>query len=340
MELDADDSCTTLRFFAYAATLSGWQEIRRAIRTWMSLTKNRAAIGYVGTDHAITDPDAIRQMQRDKIDIRVMTTYSGIYHPKVFWLAGTRKDLVWVGSNNLTRDGLVQNIEFSTLIRSHQENPDLRNWFEHVHAASEPFSESLLRNYEGERRLFAAQRAAMGTFTWSMKREPQTQVTETTHTRVRNSSPSTTRAKSNTPKSTILPGNKGDLVVEVMPLETGLDGKQMQLPKAAVVRFFGLTNSIGASRRITLNPVGTSEQRTLTMTIFSNNTARLSINELDYRDRPCVIIFHKAAPASFLFEIVRQSIYPGRYRRLLACCINQTRLGSRRWTILQKGDMK
>ena len=108
----------------------------------------------------------------------------------------------------------------------------------------------------------------------------------------------------------------------------------MQLPKAAVVRFFGLADRIGASRQLGLTPSGSTARRALTMTIFGNNTARLSINELDYRDRPCVIVFHKTGNAEFQFEIVRQSIYPDRYRSLLAACTNQTRAGSRQWTIL------
>ena len=125
----------------------------------------------------------------------------------------------------------------------------------------------------------------------------------------------------------------GDLVVEIMPRETGPDGKQIQLPKEAAVRFFGLQNSVGASRQLTLSPIGTMQSRTLTMTLFGNNTARLSITELDYRDRPCVIIFHPQGRGSFAFEIVQQSIFPARYRRLLSLCGNQTRADSRHWSI-------
>jgi len=69
------------------------------------------------------------------------------------------------------------------------------------------------------------------------------------------------------------------------------------------------------------------------MTVFSNNTVRLSINELDYRDRPCVIVFHKGKNDVIVFDIVQESIFPTRYRKLIGMCKNQTREGSRRWVI-------
>jgi hypothetical protein len=121
----------------------------------------------------LTDPEALRQMVQDEILVRVMTNYSGIFHPKVLWLSGARRNAIWIGSNNLTGDGLLQNIEFSTLIKSDQENPDLLRWHEAVHAASEALNKKQLAHYESERRAFAVRRAATGTYTWSLRREPQ-----------------------------------------------------------------------------------------------------------------------------------------------------------------------
>lgn len=326
-ELQADTSCKQLYLLAYAVTLSGWEELRHVITTWKSHNGERTVAAYVGTDHALTDPEALRKMRQDGIAINLMTTYSGIFHPKVLWLSGPRHNLVWVGSNNVTRDGLLHNIEFATLIKSAEVNPDLQRWLNAVQHGSEPLTDRHLTSYETERRTFAAKRAETGTFTWSMRKEPAAPP-----------SPPTPPAPTATPTPPVPPrilrGVAGDLVVEVMPLETGLDGKQMQLPKAAVVGFFGLTDAVGASRRITLTPIGTTARRTLTMTLFGNNTARLSINELDYRDRPCVIVFRRTTRAEYEFEIVRQSIYPDRYRRLLTQCTDQTRAGSRRWGLL------
>jgi hypothetical protein len=290
----------------------------------------RTVVAYVGTDHGLTEPDVLRRMRSDGVEVRLMRTYHGIFHPKVLWLSGPSTNLLWVGSNNITRDGLLHNVEFATLISSKRCNPDLDSWFRNVHLASETFADSLLDSYEAERRAFAAKRSSVGTFTWSQREEPPT-TPSASRTRSRRR-PQRQQAPARRGRTVL--GQSNDLVVEIMPRETGLDGKQIQLPKNAAVRFFGLPNQIGASRQVTLTPVGTADARTLTMTVFENNTTRLSLTELDYRDRPCVIVFHPQGNRAFAFEIVQQSIFPGRYRRLIGLCGNQTRTGSRRWAIL------
>jgi len=330
-ELLSDTRCAALRMFAYAVTEPGWQELRSSILHWLGRRRHRTAVVYAGTDHALTDPDALRAMLSDGVEVRVMRTYHGIYHPKLFWLLGDQTHRVWVGSNNITREGLLHNVEFATLIKADQSSPELDRWFQEVHNASEPFDEQLVRSYETERRAYAQKRSTAGTFTWSRREEPPlppTRPAATSGGRMpRRSRPRTL------PRQAHLVVQTGDLVVEIMPRETGPDGKQIQLPKEAAVRFFGLQNSVGASRQLTLSPIGTMQSRTLTMTLFGNNTARLSITELDYRDRPCVIIFHPQGRGSFAFEIVQQSIFPARYRRLLSLCGNQTRADSRHWSI-------
>lgn len=319
--LSTDTAGTEFNLFAYAVTMSGWNEVRREAKAWMARKSRRKAVAYIGTDHALTDPDALRQMESDGVSVRLMVEYTGTYHPKVFWLQSSRLHSLWVGSNNLTRDGLLQNIEFATLIQSPTENPAFRKWFDEVHRGSEPLSAAHLRSYETERRAFARKRAATGAFTWSGRREPPPAATPT---------PSP-RASAIASHSHL--GGAGDLVIEVMPRETGLDGKQIQLPKDAATTFFGLGNAIGAQQNITLTPAGSTAQRSLTMTLFPNNTTRLSIHDLDYRDRPCVIVFRRSG-RGFQFEIVSRSIFPNRYRDLLRRCIHQTRSGARRWAIL------
>ncbi|MEX0642705.1 MAG: phospholipase D-like domain-containing protein [Pirellulales bacterium] len=328
-ELDSDDSGVVLRLFAYAISDPGWRELRTSVLQWLGADDSRSVIAYVGTDHALTDPDALRTMEDDSIEIRIMRKYHGIFHPKVLWLSGEDAHVVWIGSNNITREGLLHNIEFASVIRCQEENTDLAQWFGRIHDASEACTPSLLTSYESERRAFATARSTVGTFTWSRREEPPLPPTGDGRTSRR-----TRRTRTRTRRRTHLVEESGDLVVEIMPRETGLDGKQIQLPKNAVVKFFGLRNRLGASRQITLTPVGTTRLRTLTMTLFGNNTARLSITELDYRDRPCVMLFHPDGRGAFSFEIIQQSIFPGRYRRLLALCGNQTRTGSRRWCVV------
>jgi hypothetical protein len=102
-----------------------------------------------------------------------------------------------------------------------------------------------------------------------------------------------------------------------------------------VKEFFDLSR-VGDKVSIRLKQKGAGPFRNLIITVFSNNTVRVSINELEYRDRPCVVVFRKLSPSKldFEFEIVPKSIFPARYKSLLAACINQTRYGSRRWVIV------
>ena len=305
-ELSADKDCDVLRIFAYAVTDPGWRELRSTVRKWLRARKGRSVVGYVGTDHAITEPDALRAMGDDGVQVRIMRKYRGTYHPKVFWLEGVGRNCLWVGSNNLTREGFLHNVEFALVLKSDSVDSELKQWLDSVDQGSELLDNDLLTNYEDQRQSFLKKRSSAGTFVWRKRQDP---------------APSP-------------PAKSGDLIVEVMPLETGPGGKQMQIPKTAVVSFFGLSDRIRASKTITLSPVGTTESRSLKMTLFANNTARLSIHDLDLRDRPCVIVFHRTAASKYKFEIVKQSIFPDRYSSLIALCRSQTRTGSRRWVIV------
>ena len=307
-ELSADTGSDALQMYFYAITKSGWNEIRKPVLRWAGAKNGRSVTVYVGTDHAITDPTAMEVMQKEAIDVRLMESYRGVFHPKVVWLKGSGKNMVWVGSNNLTKDGLLNNIEFAVLVKSRHVPVELVHWAAAVASGSTELNDSHLRSYKEERDKFEIKRAAAKatTFTWSRKHEPKHAPT--------------------------VPVSKGDLIVEIMPEETR-GGTQVQLPKEAVKEFFGI-DQVGDHIEIALQRKGTRERRKLVITVFKNNTVRLSINELEYRDRPCVITFRKLKGGLIVFEIVPENIFPTRYRTLISQCNRQTRAGSRRWTII------
>ena len=118
----------------------------------------------------------------------------------------------------------------------------------------------------------------------------------------------------------------------MMPRETGGDGRQLHLPTRAASDFFGVKGG-GSSKSIQLAANQSSVVRTHTMTVFKNNTVRIVVSDLEYRDRPCVLVFRKLSEERFQYEIVSKSIFPSRYKRLLSLCKKQTRSGSRRWGI-------
>lgn len=293
--------------YFYAVTQSGWDQVRQSILGWKGDDEERSVILFVGTDHGITDPIALEQIGKDGINVRLMIEYNGIFHPKVVWLQGSKRHIVWVGSNNLTRDGLLNNVEFALLVRAQKAPTALNRWAREIEKASTILTPDLLRSYKSQRLKFEKERARarMVNFTWSRR------------------SKVTTRKPVPTAES-------GSLIVEVMPRETGANGKQLQLPVEAASAFFGV-KGVGSNRIITLQAKNSSSGRQLTITVFGNHTVRVEISDLEYGDRPCVLVFRKVSNDRFEYEIVSESNFPKRYKGLLALCTEKTRFGSRRW---------
>ena len=307
--LKKDHTCNSLCMYFYAVTQSGWDQVRQSILHWKNGKKNRRVILFVGTDHGITDPSALERISDDGVDVHLMLKYHGVFHPKVVWLSGKRKHTLWVGSNNLTRDGLLNNVEFAVLVTGQSLSASFSRWAQSIESASVPLTQDVLNSYKRQRRKFETNRAKAKaiTFTWEKRTESQA-----------------------TKKSAEV--ETGDLIVEVMPKETGGDGKQLQLPVKAASEYFGVMGD-GASKKVSLRAKDGSVTREVTMTVFHNNTVRIVIGDLEYRDRPCVIVFRREPNDLFLYEIVAQNIFPVRYKALLALCTEQTRSTSRRWGV-------
>lgn len=326
--LGRDRSSTELRIFMYAVTQGGWEEIRRAVRRWLRLKRGRIAAAYVGTDHGLTDPDALERMIGDGVAVHLMVNYVGVFHPKVLWLSGGRHETLWAGSNNLTREALVFNIEFATVTTFKRSYPALDRWYGMIQQGSVPATHELIEDYRRQRLQFGRSQAAAGAFTWRRRWQqavPRVQAAR----RGRQPRASTGRAV----LDAII---TGDLVIEIMPRETGTAGSQIQLPKEVATRFFGLPNRVGRSMVVRLSNVSTRSSRSLRMTLFGNNTTRLSLRELEFGHRPCVVVFRKQAKR-FDFEIVPEGIFPARYGELLRHCSQRTRAGSRRWGLVENG---
>lgn len=315
----SDGSGSHLRLLFYAVTTRGWAKLRPAVKGWLT-RKGTQCTAYVGTDHGVTDPDALKEMMRDGVKTRMMMEYRGVFHPKIFWIERASEHSIWIGSNNLTDGGFLQNIECAFVITAAGLPDAFRHWFELVHASSEQATSALIDDYQRERDKFVKKHGSGGAFTWSKRREPPPPEPE-------DEEPEPTEEEVLAPP--------GSLILEIMPRETGPGGKQIQLPKKApAMAFFGVGTEVGATATIRLRSTETGDARSLTMTVYENRTVRLSIKELNYSDRPCVIIFEHKSGNRYDFEIVQRAVWPDRYRTLLGACGRPTRAKSRRWTIL------
>lgn len=318
----ATELCSTettsnqLRLYFYAVTVAGWRQLRSSILSWHKSANNRSVTAYIGTDHALTDAEVIEKMQEDGIEVRLMRHYTGTFHPKVIWFLGKKGSAILAGSNNLTEDGLTNNIEFASVTRIRRSDVNLQRWHQEIHIASEPVVPLLLKSYREEKEKYGEQRAKApqaGTFTWSM----------------RTSGKKKTQSSSNPNRRTSGSISGRELILEVMPRETSYEGRQVQIPMDAAKNFFGLGKA-GSSIKLTLKNRATKESRSLVFTHNLNSTARLSIGELEYRSRPCVLVFRKTNESNkFIFETVRQAIDPSRFTELLGLC--RQKPPARRW---------
>jgi len=320
-ELRSDRRSSELRLYFYAVTQSGWRLIQKDAKTWLKNLNNRKIKAYVGTDHGLTDPNALKDMQKAGVNIKLLMNYNGIFHPKVVWFFQNKnRGKILFGSNNLSDAGLKYNIEFASLVNLSQENRNLSNWHEVIDSCSEDLTADLLKSYLKEKEEFGEKRAktnTAGSFTWSKRRGAKKGLKKF-------------RGKSRSRR--LDKAKRGDLILEIMNRETGMGGSQIQIPMDAAWPFFHLDNHPKASTQISLTNKQTSESRKLTMTRFANHTTRLVIHELDYRDRPCFILFRRMTNNKFTFEIIKKSIEPDLYKDLLVQC-SSTRRGSRRWRI-------
>ncbi len=291
-------------------------KIRKKIFVWRDAVKGRDVSAYIGTDHALTSPEALMAMLRDGIDVRIMRHYKGTFHPKVMHFEGKKISTVLAGSNNLTADALVNNIEFATVTEFVGIDQNFLRWHDEIHEASEPASMSLVKSYATEKRRYGEKLAASGqggTFTWSQRTSGK---------------PAVSKGKS-TGKLLLSAGNK-TLVLEVMPRETSEEGRQIQIPLSVASKFFGLGSVPGSFQKISLRNSATKEARTLLLTLNANSTARLSIRELEYKSRPCLLVFMKTAGRNkYDFELIRRAIDPTRFIDLLATCPQKS--PARRW---------
>lgn len=312
----ADRQSHQLRLYFYAATESGWKRLRRCILSWRMADQGRTVTAYIGTDHGLTDADAIAAMRSEGVEVRLMRHYTGIFHPKVIWFVGDAGSTILAGSNNLTEDGLRNNIEFATVTTLAQIDPNLQRWHDEVHNASEPATTSLVSSYAREKEKHGRQLATSrqgGNFIWSKRTS------------------GASAKKSSVKSGAAAVPSASQLILEVMPRETSNEGRQVQIPLAAAQRFFGLGKRVGSSINLELNNIATQESRTLVFTRNHNATARLSIRELEYSSRPCALIFTKKEHGRFDFELVRQAIDPSRFNALIGMC-NQAPPG-RRWKL-------
>lgn len=293
----------------YSASVAGWRKLAPVLVKWMAKKHGRVVRAYVGTDHGLTDPDALDEMIKAGVQLRLLTEYEGIYHPKVIhWDEGGGKGQAWIGSHNLSGAAFETNVEFGVRLNFSQQPVEWTTWVDFVEKASVAATPDFIKSYRTEREAFAKKEPSRR-FVWSKR-----------------------KAASKKGVTSALPAlSAGTLVLEIMDRETGQGGKQIQ-PPIPSLPFFGL--GVGKNtKQITARLKGDPATHQLTLTRMANATARLHVAELDYGDRPCFMLFRRNGTI-YEYEIVSQAAHPKRFQQLDALPLKQTRIGSRRWMIV------
>lgn len=316
--LEPDCEYKAVRMYFYGVTWSGWATIRNFLKKWEKANSAREIKAYVGTDHALTEPDALEKMKADGVGVFLLTTYAGTYHPKLVVLESDTHLLLISGSNNLTGKGLKSNIEFGSVIKIPKRSRIVYEWETAIASASEALSDKLLKSYARERK--KREKALKGSgvkwsFTFKERRK------------------SKGRKQSAILDKLPISLTKGTLIYEVMPKETSVDGSQIQIRKAVATSYFGLKNKVGSKKKITLVNLITKESRRLIMQYFENITMRLSIHEASFSARPCFLVFRKRAPATFDFIVISESENPLEYEAI-SKRLGAKRTGQRRYEII------
>lgn len=295
--------------YFYGATWSGWNEISKNATAWLGARKGRSIQAFVGTDHALTEPEALAAMRMDGVEVHLLVCYSGVYHPKLVAFHNKDKVLLLSGSNNLTRRGLSKNIEFATSVVISSKAEKFLQWGEAIKNSSDALTDDLLNNYQQQRdkRKAALRNANVEWgFTWKKRRQ--------------------TKARKGAAIDAELPIKleKDVLLYEVMPKETGANGSQIQIVKPVALGFFDLPNTTRESITVELKNTSSGEKRSLKMTYNENTTMRLSLHEASYTERPCFIIFKKVRIRKFEFCVISEALDPVQFQAL------NNRLGPRK----------
>jgi HKD family nuclease len=87
------------------------------INSILHLIKDKA-IFYVGTDHYITEPTALKKLIRANHKVYLVKKTKSTFHPKIYYSAKGNKISILTGSSNLTGGGLESNLEVSVLLQT------------------------------------------------------------------------------------------------------------------------------------------------------------------------------------------------------------------------------
>jgi hypothetical protein len=117
---------------------SGWNLLRQSVKSSGTDVRLVAGASFFQTEPAVLRDWA----ELFSSDARLYTGNSCTFHPKVIVVDGVRPFAI-VGSSNLSRGGLMSNVECCVYVKLTSSLKELASWFDDVHGAAIPVSIAL-----------------------------------------------------------------------------------------------------------------------------------------------------------------------------------------------------
>lgn len=143
-ELEQADSIRLAMAFCH---MTGWLKLQSGI------SKCKGTVQLItGLDFFQTEPTLLRTWNRLNVKLgfrpRLMTSESGIFHPKVLIVSKAAIQFALVGSGNLSEGGLRKNIECFVYTVNELHLQHLIKWFDDIFQRAQEFGEDDIRAYE------------------------------------------------------------------------------------------------------------------------------------------------------------------------------------------------
>lgn len=260
---------------------------------------------------------------------------NAIYHPKIFEFTFPKKTVVVVGSNNLTRGGLVNNIEMA--LRAEFASSDTA--VSSLDDAWEKFTSSALtvtferiRLLKGQKKLgseldiepgdaASTSKPFINSAVKAARRPLFLKILNIKNTNKKNALIANLDVITEKPRK---------LYLQILKYETGgaggNAGYQVQLPVATLSAFFGVAPN--EKQDVTFR-FG-SDVVEVSLTHFRNRTHRVRLKPIQNIPRPAVVVFERKAEHKYDCAIVPKKQYSA---VLSSKCNQQTRAGARRWGV-------
>ncbi len=118
---------------------------------------------YTQLSNPGSDPNCLTQLLEGGVTVRVWgTNLAETFHPKVYFLTGEDGGIAWIGSANMTRNGMHRNIE--SMIRLQLEDDEVHRWtqeMERLDPYCDDLTEGMIDTYRAAMRHIADAEALM-----------------------------------------------------------------------------------------------------------------------------------------------------------------------------------